>query len=266
MRVKVNGEIVMSDDKWLYDWCELENTAPSDIRRALEDLPEGEELVLEINSGGGVVMAGFEIYSLLRQSGRRVVAEVQSYAASAASTILQGCTVRRMSPVGQVMIHNPSCTAWGNAAALGQAVQMLEAGKESILNAYELRSGGKCSREELSRLMDEERWMSAQEAVERGLADEIVTQTDEGAPVWAATLRNAAGGADIGTLRQRYEQLVRSGAREADPLHPVPPADGGAAASQGKSDPPAQGAEDHTGIRWQDEAWLDLERRKTIRL
>ena len=47
MRVKVNGEIVLSDDKWLYDWCELENTAPSDIRRALEDLPEGEELVLE---------------------------------------------------------------------------------------------------------------------------------------------------------------------------------------------------------------------------
>ena len=252
MRVKVNGEIVMSDDKWLYDWCELESTAPSDIRRALEDLPEGEELVLEINSGGGVVMAGFEIYSLLRQSGRRVVAEVQSYAASAASTILQGCTVRRMSPVGQVMIHNPSCTAWGNAAALGQAAQMLG-------------SGGKCSREELSHLMDEERWMSAQEAVERGLADEIVTQTDEGTPAWAATLRNAAGGADIGTLRQRYEQLVRSGAREADPLHPVPPADGGAAASQGKSDPPAQGAEDHTGIRWQDEAWLDLERRKTIR-
>lgn len=121
MRVKVNGEIVMSDDKWLYDWCELENTAPSDIRRALEDLPEGEDLVLEINSGGGVVMAGFEIYSLLRQSGRRVVAEVQSYAASAASTILQGCTVRRMSPVGQVMIHNPSCIARGNAAALRAA-------------------------------------------------------------------------------------------------------------------------------------------------
>ena len=55
MRVKVNGEIVMSDDKWIYDWFELENTAPSDIRRALEDLPEGEDLVLEINSGGSVL-------------------------------------------------------------------------------------------------------------------------------------------------------------------------------------------------------------------
>ena len=266
MRVKVTGEIVKSDDKWIYDWFELENTAPSDIRRALEDLPEGEDLVLEINSGGGVVMAGFEIYSLLRQSGRRVVAEVQSYAASAASTILQGCTVRRMSPVGQVMIHNPSCGVRGNAEALGQAAQMLEAGKESILNAYELRSGGKCSRAELSRLMDEERWMSAQEAVERGLADEIVTQTDEGAPAWVAALRNAAGGADIGTLRQRYEQLVRSGVRDADPLHPVAAPAGGTPALQNGSDPPAQGAENHTGIRWQDEAWLALERRKTIRL
>ena len=251
MRMQVNGEIIASDDKWLYDWLEMESTAPSDIRQALAALPEGEELVLEINSGGGSVMAGFEIYSLLRQSGRRCVAEVQSFAASAASTILQGCALRRMSPVGQVMIHNPSCVAWGNAAALGQAAQMLEAGKESILNAYELRCGGRCSRADLSRLMDEERWMSAQEAVERGLADEILVSEGETAPAWAGGLRNAAGGTDPAALLARYEQLVRSGAREADPLHPVTPAE--------NSDPTAKGAEDDSGD-WADKARLALEK------
>lgn len=254
MRMQVNGEIVASEDKWLYDFFEIENTAPSDIRQALAALAEGEELVLEINSIGGAVMAGFEIYSMLRQSGRPVTAEVQSLAASAASTILQGCARRRMSPVAQVMIHNPSCYAGGTAAELGQAVQMLAAGKESILNAYELRAGGKCSRAELSRLMDEERWMSAQETVERGLADEIMVQEGETAPPWAGALRNAAGGTDAATLLARYEQQVRSGARQADPLHPV--------ASLETGDPTAQGAENHTGISWADEARLALEKER----
>ena len=254
MRVQVNGEIVASEDKWLYDLFEIESTAPSDIRQALAALTEGEELVLEINSGGGSVMAGFEIYSVLRQSGRPVTAGVQSFAASAASVILQGCALRRMSPVGQVMIHNPSCLAGGTAAVLGQAAQMLEAGKESILNAYELRAGGKCSRTELSRLMDEERWMSAQEAVGRGLADEVMVQEGETAPLWAGALRNAAGGTDAAALLARYEQLVRSGAREADPLHPV--------ALLEHCDPTAQGAGNHTGITWADEARLALEKER----
>lgn len=255
MRVQVNGEIVTNDDKWLYDWFGIEATAPADIRAALEGLGDGEELELEINSGGGMCMAGFEIYSLLRQSGRRCVAVVQSLAASAASTILQGCTVRRISPVGQVMIHNPAVCAQGTAADMAQAQQMLTATKESILNAYELRCGDKCGREELARLMDEARWMSAQEAVERGLADEIITQADETAPAWAGSglvVTNAAGGTAYGALLGRYEQLVRSGARQADPGHPV-----AGAPRDENSDPTAQGAGHDMG--WRNRARLDME-------
>lgn len=253
MRMQINGEIVMSDDKWIYDWFGLESTAPADIRTALSGLEDGEELTLEINSGGGVVWAGFEIYSLLRQSGRQCVAEVQSLAGSAASTILQGCSVRRMSPVAQVMIHNPAIRVAGNAAVLEQAHQLLDATRESILNAYELRCGAKCSREELGRMMDEERWMSAQEAIEHGLADEIMTQGDETAPAWAEaglTITNAAGGSSAQALMARYAQLVRSGAREADPAHPV-------AALPQESIPTAQGAEEDMG--WQAKGRLAVE-------
>lgn len=251
MRMQINGEIVMSDDKWVYDWFGLESTAPSDIRAALNGLEDGEELTLEINSGGGVVWAGFEIYSLLRQSGRQCVAEVQSLAGSAASTILQGCSVRRMSPVAQVMIHKPAIRVEGNTAVLEQAHQLLDATRESILNAYELRCGPKCSREELGRMMDEERWMSAQEAIDRGLADEIMTQADETAPEWAGvTITNAAGGSSAQALMARYAQLVRSGAREADPAHPV-------AALPQTSTPTAQGAEEDMG--WQAKGRLAME-------
>lgn len=248
MRIQINGPIVMDSDKWLYDWFGEASTAPADVRAALEGLGEGEELTLEINSGGGVCYAGFEIYSLLRQSGRRCVAEVQSLAASAASTILQGCAVRRISPVAQVMIHNPVVAAQGGAAELCSAMQMLEATKESILNAYELRCGARCSRDELSRLMDEERWMSAQEAVERGLADEIMVQEGEAAPAWAA-VTNAMAGVSTAALMARYEQVVRSGSAAAHPDHPVAGVD--------DVNPAAQGAA--TDSRWVMQARLELE-------
>ena len=71
MRITLNGLVVASDDQWLYDWFDIEAFSPGVVRRALEDNPEGEDLELEINSGGGSVFAGFEIYSLLREDVNR---------------------------------------------------------------------------------------------------------------------------------------------------------------------------------------------------
>ena len=93
--------------------------------------------------------------------------------------------------------------------------------------------------------------MSAQEAIDRGLADEIMTQADETAPEWAGvTITNAAGGSSAQALMDRYAQLVRSGAREADPSHPV-------AALPQTSTPTAQGAEENMG--WQAKGLLAME-------
>ena len=108
MRYNLKGTICADEDAPIYRWFGLAAVSPSDIRQALADNPAGEEFVLEINSGGGSVYAGFEMYSLLRGAAVPTRAEVQSLAGSAASVVLAGADVAAASPVGQVMIHLPS--------------------------------------------------------------------------------------------------------------------------------------------------------------
>ena len=86
MRVTLNGYVVPTEDQWIYDWFGVPAFSPGIVRQALADNPEGEDLELEINSGGGSVFAGFEMYSLLREAGCRTVAIVQSLAGSAATS------------------------------------------------------------------------------------------------------------------------------------------------------------------------------------
>lgn len=253
MRVCVNGEIIPNDLKWLYDYFEIESTCPKDIRSALERTPAGEPLELEINSPGGSVLAGFEIYSLLRAAKRNTVAEVQSLAASAASTMMCGCDTVRMSPVAQVMIHLPMDDRGGNAHDHEHSAQVLESITESILNGYVAKVGGKASRDELRQMMEEETWLSASRAVELGLADAILYADELGAIPDAlrnsvgATIRNAAGGHDPAQLLALYEDVVRSGKRPEAEGHPV--------ANLADSDPAGKEPDKHNeDSRWTDEA------------
>lgn len=259
MRLPCSGQIVSSGDKWLYDFFEVPSFAPSDLRGAIAQLAEGEELVLEINSGGGCCYSGFEIYSVLRGCGHATAAEVQGMAASAASIILMGCQTRRVSPVGQVMIHDPSLYAGGNAEGHREAARYLDSVKESILNAYELRCGARCGRARIAQMMGEETWLTAQDAVALGFADEIMLQEGEGAPGALPTSSMVANGVGLrspAALLQQYEEAVRSGKRTAAEGHPV------AAAPQGTA-PTGRGPDDHTG--WQREARLNIEKSRIWR-
>lgn len=262
MRIQCSGQIVNDEDKWLYDLFELPSFAPGDLRSAIGQLAQGEELVVEINSPGGMCYSGFEIYSLLRSCGHPTVAEVQGVAASAASTILMGCQTRRVSPVGQVMIHDPAIRAGGNAAGLREVARYLDSVKESILNAYELRCGGRCERARIAQLMSEETWLPAQDAVALGFADEIMLAEGESAegalPVTAApaNVTNGVGLQDTAALIRRYEDEVRSGKREAAAGHPV------TAAPEDKA-PTGQGPEAHSG--WQLNARLNIEKNRIWR-
>ena len=106
MEIDVRGDIIGNDDKWIYDWLEWDSTCPDDVKSALQTMPAGEKLIVNINSGGGSVMAGQEIYSLLH--GRNdVEIHIQSLAGSAASVIAMANTCK-MSPVATIMIHNVS--------------------------------------------------------------------------------------------------------------------------------------------------------------
>ena len=257
MRVNLSGEIVADEWQWLYDWYGIPAFSPQLMRQALKDNPEGEALTVEINSGGGSVFAGFEIYSVLRAAKCHTVAEVQSIAASAASTAMVGCASVQLSPVAQVMLHLPSASTEGDVVQHERSLRALESIKQSILNGYEVKSRGKAQRATLEQLMDQETWLDAQQAVELGLADGILYAEDFS--LVPANVRNAVGGGirtmasaagqhDPQAMLARYEQAVRDGAAPAAG-HPVTSAPAGEA--------PANDTED-----WQRRARLSLEKNR----
>lgn len=220
IRLKLNGEVVSSDDKWLYDWFEIESFSPRDVREMLDSNTD-EELTLEVNSYGGNAFAGFEIYSLLRSAKCRTVAEVQSLAASAASTIVCACSVVRMSPVAQMMIHLPSVCTKGNQNEHKASIRYLDSVTEGIINGYELKSRGKATRAELENLVRRETWLSAREALDLGLADEIIGADAEPAPAIApSAVYNSLDVPTAAELLARYNKAVIDGAPPA-PGHPV---------------------------------------------
>jgi len=129
-----------------------------------------------VNSPGGDCVAAAQIYNMLIDYPHDVTIKIDGIAASAASVIAMAGTKVLMSPVGLMMIHNPLTMVAGDSAEMQKAIEMLDSVKESIINAYEIKTG--LSRNKLSRLMDEETWMDARKAMELGFIDGILEPTD----------------------------------------------------------------------------------------
>ena len=134
------------------------------------------DVTVWINSPGGDCIAAAQIYTMLKEYPGKVTVKIDGMAASAASVVAIAGDSVLMSPVSMMMIHNPATGAWGDYTAMEQAIAMLDEVKESILNAYVIKSG--LSRAKLSHLMDAETWMNANKAVELGLADGILGQSE----------------------------------------------------------------------------------------
>ena len=130
------------------------------------------DITVWINSPGGDCVAAAQIYNMLMDYKGNVTVKVDGIAASAASVIAMAGTKVLMSPVSMMMIHNPMTVAFGDSTEMQKAIEMLASVKDSIINAYEIRTG--LSRTKLSHLMDAETWMDANKAVELGFADEIM--------------------------------------------------------------------------------------------
>lgn len=135
------------------------------------------DITVWINSPGGDCIAAAQIYNMLIDYKGNVTVKIDGIAASAASVIAMAGTEVQMSPVAMMMIHNPATIAFGDHEEMQKAIDMLAEVKESIINAYELKTG--MSRAKIARLMDEETWMNAKKAVELGFADEIIKREDE---------------------------------------------------------------------------------------
>lgn len=138
------------------------------------------DITVWINSPGGDCIAAAQIYNMLMDYKGNVTVKIDGIAASAASVIAMAGTKVLVSPVSMLMIHNPMTVAYGNSAEMQKAIDMLGSVKDSILNAYEIKTG--LSRTKLSHLMDAETWMDANKAIELGFADELMQRsaaTDE---------------------------------------------------------------------------------------
>ena len=169
MILKINGDIIGNDWKEIYDWYSIESTCPLDVQNAIASLPKGENLEVKINSGGGMVTAGQEIYSMLR-SRHDVQIEIESLAASAASIIAMAgpCTI---SPIGMIMIHDVSGWQEGNHKDLSKMADTLRQYDKALAQAYVEKTGKPI--DEILNLMDRETWLTAQRALELGFVDSI---------------------------------------------------------------------------------------------
>ncbi|MFR0870083.1 MAG: head maturation protease, ClpP-related [Oscillospiraceae bacterium] len=163
----LNGTI--ADESWFDD-----DVTPQLFK---EELMSGSgDITVWINSPGGDCVAAAQIYNMLMDYKGNVTVKIDGIAASAASVIAMAGNKVLMSPVSMLMIHNPMTVAMGNTAEMQKAIEMLSEVKESIMNAYEIKTG--MSRAKISHLMDAETWMNANKAVELGFADEILTSDE----------------------------------------------------------------------------------------
>ena len=164
----LNGKI--SDETWYGD-----EVTPKLFEKELN--AGTGNITVWINSPGGCVFAAAQIYNMLMEYKGDVTVKIDALAASAASVIAMAGTKVLMSPVSLMMIHNPMTIAIGDSREMQKAGEMLDEVKESILNAYEIKTG--LNRTKLSHLMDGESWFNAKKAVELGFADGILGNTEK---------------------------------------------------------------------------------------
>lgn len=172
LTINIKGDIISNDDKWIYDWFEMDATCPRDVTEILNAAALDEEIEVLINSGGGSVMAGQEIYSVLKQK-KNVTIKIQSMAGSAAGVIAMAGK-SEISPVAMIMIHNVSMSgASGDYHDMQKNAEILKQMNSAMAAAYTEKSGRPLN--EILKLMDRETWLTANQCIEYGFVDEIMS-------------------------------------------------------------------------------------------
>lgn len=155
----------IAQDSWFDD-----EITPKQFKSELTD--SDGDVTVWINSPGGDVFAASQIYNMLKEYNGKVTVKIDGIAASAASVIAMAGSEILMSPVAMMMIHNPATVIFGEASDFQSGIDMLSEVKESIINAYEKKTG--LARSKISKMMDSETWFSANKAVELGFADKVL--------------------------------------------------------------------------------------------
>lgn len=205
-KVNIRGPIIDNDDQWIYDWLDMEATSPKAVHKEIESA-NGEEIEVVINSGGGSVFAGSEIYTALKDYPGNVTTKVVGLAASAASVVAMAGNTVKMSPTAQIMIHNASAVGRGDYHDMEHTAGILKNVNDTIANAYKLKSG--MDQDTLLEMMDKETWLTPQQALEHGLIDEILFENQAPTLVASASL--------AGMLPPQVIEKIRNMNKEPQP-------------------------------------------------
>jgi len=169
MKIDIKGAIISNDEKYIYDYYDMDSTCPRDVQKIL-DLANGQSIDIYINSGGGDIFAGSEIYSIISTYKGDVRMHVVGIAASAASVIM--CASKSdIASTAMVMVHNVSSVARGDYNDMDKQSDILKKANKSIASAYVAKTG--MTENEALTMMENETWLTASEAVEKGLIDKI---------------------------------------------------------------------------------------------
>ena len=191
--------IIKDSAKATYDNAKIKTTSVSDVTKQLTGK---EPIKLIINSIGGDVFAGNEIFTALKKYEGNIETEI-IFAASIATVIAMASDKIIMSPTGQFMIHNVSTSVEGDYRDMEKSAQTLRNMNAMIASSYKSRL--KVSDEELAKMMDNETWLNAEQAKAIGLIDEIMFENEYGGTLVANFGANLLSDEVIAKISQMIE-------------------------------------------------------------
>lgn len=174
-KINIKGVIIPNSYKWFYDWFEEDSTCPNDVQKILDEAG-GEDVECYVNSPGGIIDVGSEIYTMLRSYKGDVKIYIVGEACSAASVIAMA-RYSEMSPTALMMVHCVSTGARGNHNDMEHAAEILRTADDALSNAYMAKSS--MSKKEVLAMMEKETWLTAEQAKEKGLIDGIMFEEKE---------------------------------------------------------------------------------------
>ncbi len=176
IKIDVKGDVVDNDTGQFFDYFGMQCVSPQMVKDSL-DKAQGDEVELDIASYGGDVFAASEIYSMINQYPGTVTGVIQGMAASAATIIAEACDHLIISPAGQMMIHKASTAGAGNSDDFTHTAGVLSTTDRTIAGIYQTRTGK--SEDEVLKLMKQETYLTAKDAVDQGFADEIMKKNEK---------------------------------------------------------------------------------------
>lgn len=184
-RINIRGVMVPNDYKWYYDFFGEDCTCPKDVQQVMDVFQDGDEIEVYINSPGGVIDVGSEIYTLLKGRSDNVRIYITGEACSAASVAAMAAYCE-MSPTALMMVHCVSTYADGNHSDMEHTAEVLRTADKALCSAYVGKSG--MTEAEALQMMEHTTWLTAEQALERGLIDGVMFQEKESTPLVAGPL------------------------------------------------------------------------------